>query len=275
MKVIKPFFVVFSLVVIFVALNVPALAASPSKPRVIEVAVDGSGRPITYMDADGQIKGWEVDILKEIDEILPEYTFHVQIAGDDAIAVGLKTGKYQIGGGNNWYSEARAKNFNLSNIINYTPITLLIRDDSPIKTLYDLNGKTIQPITRDNGSWYPLQNFLNENPDIKINCENAGGLGKADIYIGVNNGRWDAAYVPLPSIEAIKDEMNLPVHTIGPIDFAASHFLVSKNEPELLEKLNSAIDKLKASGWFSRHSVEVFGDDVFASYEGLKSRYGK
>jgi hypothetical protein len=52
--------------------------------RVIEVAFGGLGRPFSYLDENNEIQGLEADILRAIDELIPEYSFHFNAMERDA-----------------------------------------------------------------------------------------------------------------------------------------------------------------------------------------------
>jgi L-cystine transport system substrate-binding protein len=252
-------------------------AAHGADVRVIEVAFGGLGRPFSYLDENNEIQGSEADILRAIDELIPEYSFHFNAMERDAETVGLKSGKYQIGCGNHFYSKAREENYNLTALpINYSPLTLIVpKDNDTIKSLFDMDGKSIQPIAHDDALYVIFENFLKENPNIKIRCDNVAGGGAADNYMGVIDGRWDAVWGPRASFEAVNGKLDLPLKAIEPIDYMPSYFMLNKDETDLLEKVNAAIKTLTENGWLAKHSEEIYGTDVWAAYSGVHPKYNE
>jgi L-cystine transport system substrate-binding protein len=277
MKSFKLIYVVLGILALIMTAGIRwgyAANASEAKPRVIECAFASTLQPYGYVDTDGKIKGYEIDILRKIDELLPEYEFNFNPVDYEAETIGVQAGTYQIGSGNHYYSEARAANYLLADVTNYTKLILVIReDDNVTKGLRDLDGKTIAPIPAGNALFIILQNFLKENPDVKITCENAASGSSSDGYRGVADGRYDASFGPEAPFLATESELNLPVKAVGPVDYVASFFLLNKNEEELLKKVNGAIAKLTAEGWISELSKQYYGFDVFADYASIHPQY--
>jgi L-cystine transport system substrate-binding protein len=244
--------------------------------RVVEVAFGGLGRPFSYLDENDEIQGSEADILRKIDELIPEYEFHFNAMERDAETVGLKVGKYQIGCGNHFWSQDRIESYNLTEYpINYSPMGLVVPEDSDIASFDDLNGKSLQPIAHDDALYVIFQNYLAEHPGLEINCDNVAGGGAADNYRGVVEGRWDAAWGPLAAYNAIKDELNLPLKATEPIDYMPSYFMLNKDETDLLEKVNAALAELTENGWLGEHSAEVFGTNVWEAYSDVHPKYNE
>lgn len=65
---------------------------------VTEIVV-GSGNvynPYCYVDENGNAVGYEYDLLKEIDKLLPQYKFKYQTMSFDQILLSLDSGKIDI-----------------------------------------------------------------------------------------------------------------------------------------------------------------------------------
>ena len=67
--------------------------------------------PYDFVDEKGESDGYEVAVLKAIDEKLPDYKFEYTGTSDDDLLIGLESGKYDIGTKGAWYTEERAKKF--------------------------------------------------------------------------------------------------------------------------------------------------------------------
>ncbi|MGA2141100.1 MAG: transporter substrate-binding domain-containing protein [Brevinematales bacterium] len=248
-------------------------AGSAQNSKVIEIALCNDNAPFEFADASGVIRGFDYEVLKKINELLPEYSFHFQLIDESAEAVGLQTGKYQLGAGNHFYTAARDKTFFLTKAYDYNVIVLAVRTNSTIKTLADLNGKTVQPIPSLDGMYTVLHGFLDKNPGIKIYSENSTAGNPADDLKGVVDGRYDAVFWPEVIIDAAQKGLNLPLKKTGVLDAVGNYFLINRQQPEFRDKVNASIDKLISSGWLQDLAKKYFGYDVFKEYADKHPKY--
>ena len=74
------------------------LAALPvsadEEAKEIKVAVAGGFYPITYADDNGEAQGYDVEVFKAVDELLPQYTFTYEITDKETMNVGVQSGTY-------------------------------------------------------------------------------------------------------------------------------------------------------------------------------------
>ena len=71
--------------------------ASDGDVTTITCATDGHTVKFSYMDENGELAGYEADLLRAIDEQLPQYEFKFEITEFESIFNGLDTGRYQLG----------------------------------------------------------------------------------------------------------------------------------------------------------------------------------
>lgn len=111
--------------------------------RVITVAHTQSYVPYDYIDENGNHEGYEVAVLKAVDELLPQYEFVYEGTTDDDLLIGVESGKYQIGTKGVWWTAARSETYVFpEHYIGASIIGL---------TLEDL--EKIQPLEEDN-EWF-------------------------------------------------------------------------------------------------------------------------
>ncbi len=60
--------------------------------EVINVAVGNSMAPFGYLDADGNLIGYDVDVLKAVDEYLDDYTFNLSAMDFSTCVVSIDSG---------------------------------------------------------------------------------------------------------------------------------------------------------------------------------------
>ena len=82
-----------------------------NKVTTLKVAHTQNYVPYDFVDEKGESDGYEVAVLKAIDEKLPDYKFEYTGTSDDDLLIGLESGKYDIGTKGAWYTEERAKKF--------------------------------------------------------------------------------------------------------------------------------------------------------------------
>lgn len=77
--------------------------------RVIKIAYGYSGYPISYTTKDGEVSGYDIEVLKAVDALLPGYRFaFVPSQGGDDLLLGVQTGKFN-GAVRNWFQTAERK----------------------------------------------------------------------------------------------------------------------------------------------------------------------
>ena len=65
--------------------------AHATKTKTYQVAVSSSSRPLSY-EQNGQLKGYEVEALRKIDQQLPDVKFKYHAVSQNAELVGLDSG---------------------------------------------------------------------------------------------------------------------------------------------------------------------------------------
>ena len=81
------------------------------KVTTLKVAHTQNYVPYDFLDEKGKSDGYEVAVLKAIDEKLPDYQFEYTGTSDEDLLIGLESGKYDIGTKGAWYTEERVKKF--------------------------------------------------------------------------------------------------------------------------------------------------------------------
>lgn len=64
--------------------------------EVIQVATGQSMAPFCYLDADGNLVGYDIDVLHSIDEYLDEYTFNISAMDFSTCVVSIDSGAADI-----------------------------------------------------------------------------------------------------------------------------------------------------------------------------------
>ncbi|WP_017549795.1 transporter substrate-binding domain-containing protein [Salinicoccus carnicancri] len=244
--------------------------ADENGTRTVEVAVPSSSKPLSYTGEDGELTGYEVEILKEVDEKLEDYEFNIQGTSDSAAEIGLDTGQYDMIAQGLILSEEREDSYLIPSEHNGFSLMKIYATgnmDGEIETLDDLAGKKVAPVTPTGGVFNLLTAYNEAHPDNQIDFETSdGGIPTSDRLKEVDTGTYDAFVNPsnLGQGEII-EEGGLDIHITEPVEVNPTYFMIhdSDENAELNEQVGEALAELKGDGILSDISNEFYGEDIF------------
>ena len=79
--------------------------------RQVLMGINSSQPPASFVDADGNIDGQNYVVMNLVDELLPQYEFVYEAVDQDALIMGLDSGKYAAAVGNFWHNEKREESY--------------------------------------------------------------------------------------------------------------------------------------------------------------------
>jgi L-cystine transport system substrate-binding protein len=257
----------------------PCFAASKSKKsktkvRTINVAHTVTNVPYDFLDEKGNADGFEIAVLKAVDELLPEYEFKFHGVSDEELLIGTESGKYQVGTKGAWITEERKKKFLIpQNPLAASVIGIAFRkeNENQIKDLESFakfSGKLI-PISPQSAQFSVIQDFNEKHPSNQIKLVPSDVFDIADSYLWVLEGRYDAYFVLKLSYEKNVLKETGPYHQFAdklsyvPYKGIPTWPLFNKKETELAAAYDKAVQTLKENGTISALSLKYFGEDVF------------
>lgn len=238
--------------------------------KTIVAATSGVSNPFSY-EKDGQLTGYDVEVMKAIFKDLPEYKIEVQAIEFEGILTGLDNGRFQLGA-NNFSSnpERRGKyNFSLP-IIENANVFVVRKDDNTLKAVEDLKGYKAVTEVGNSGATL-LENYNEANPDAKAEIiytdENF-----VKQFEGIEAGKYDVRIISRVSAEkAIKEHglTNLKVVAFSTENSdPGSYILLSKSaDSSLLDTVNKRIKEMYADGTLLKISQEQLGGDYLPKKE--------
>lgn len=167
--------------------------------EVVTIAYGYAGYPISYTTNTGTASGYDIEMLKAVDSLLPQYTFEfVPQQGGDDLLLSVQTGK-TTGAVRNWFQTAeRREIFTFpENNIGLSVTGLTVRKDD-IDTIFDFGslyaaGGNVTPVDPGDGHYTVLKNWCDANaPDWDF--ETGQATNSADYYSWVAEGRYDASF---------------------------------------------------------------------------------
>jgi len=217
------------------------------------------GADVTFppfeMVINGEVTGFDIDLIKAIAEVE-----NIEIVGDiqtmdfQGLIPALQTNSIDVAVAGITIREDRAKQVNFSKPYYHSGITLLVRADSDIQGVEDLKGKTVAVKLGTTGDI-----MFSEMEGITVKRFN--NIDEA--YRELINGGADAVPFDNPVHQHyINTEGKGKVKVVGELLTGEDYGIaVSKSRPDLLEKINSGLDKLIESGKYEEIYRKYFSDD--------------
>lgn len=219
-----------------------SLAACGSKSndegKKLTMATNATFPPYEFYEND-KIVGIDAEIAEKIAEKLG-MTLEIQDTEFGTIISGVQTGKYDIGMAGMTVTDERKASVDFTTSYATGIQSIIVKEGSDIKTLDDLAGKKIGVQQDTTGHIYAAEEFGDEN----VIPYNKG----ADAVAALASGKVDCVIIDNePAKSYVKANEGLVVLDTN---YASEDYAicVSKNNPELLKKINKALEELIADG---------------------------
>ena len=213
--------------------------------KTLTMATNAEFPPYEYME-DGKIVGIDAEIAQAIADKLG-YELVIENVDFDSLIPGVQTGKYDFVMAGMTVTEDRLEQVDFSSTYAKGVQSIIVKEDSAITTADDLfkdgaNNKIgVQLATT--GDLYCTWDIEDEGLG-KVERYNKG----ADAVMALNSGKVDCVVIDNePAKVFVANNPGLKILDTEYIeeDYAAA---VSKDNPELLEEINSALNELIESG---------------------------
>ncbi|HHW38462.1 MAG TPA: transporter substrate-binding domain-containing protein [Bacillales bacterium] len=247
-------------------------AGSDVEVRIVKVAYDQASKPMSWLDENGKPTGYDVELMKLVDEKLPEYEFEYVGTTSDDLLIGVQQGKYQVGVKNAFFTEERTKSFIYpKEFLGLSSTGLVLKKENEnIKTLSDFAsaGFSLAPIAANNAQYTVVDEYNKANPDNQVKLE-AGDTFSVDVVQWVNEGRVDGGVIIEGSFEKQVIAEDGPYHNLVN-DVVYNEFAViktwplfNKKEQGFADAYDEAIKKIKEEKKPNELSTQFYGRDLF------------
>ncbi|MCQ8267217.1 transporter substrate-binding domain-containing protein [Streptococcus suis] len=259
--------VVVFLAFFFIFKNSVATKDVSADSNKVTVALEQNTQPLSYTNDKGELVGYEVDIIENVNKVIEGYEIAIESVSAEAAEVGIESGKYDLVGGGLFKTEAREEKY-LFPTENTGVSTIEIykrAEDEDIQTLDDLVGRKISPVTANGGIFNLLTTYNNKNKDNQITIPLGESGELAQRYQGLADGKYDAVVMPSNfGADNIIEQLGLDIVTADePVQVNGTYFIISKDQKEFKDAFDKAIKKLKDDGTLSELSKKWFGEDMF------------
>jgi L-cystine transport system substrate-binding protein len=244
--------------------------------KTVTVAYSATARPMDFINDAGVADGYELQVLKEIDALLPQYSFvYVAIPDDTDLLIGIETGKYDLGVKAAWITEERRLKYVFpKHPIGASSIGLVYRTSdkgrySDMEGFAGARGKLI-PISPMNAQYNVILDFNAQHPATPIELIASETFDVADAYRWILEGRYDGFFSTKTGyLRTIKEEGS-PYHQY---DKDLEYFvyrslpvwpLFNRSQQELADACDEAFLILLENGRINEIMFEYLDENTFS-----------
>lgn len=249
--------------VLFAGLVLVTLASSAvaKEWKEIRIASEGAYPPFNLVDADGTLKGFDIDIAHALcEEMKAKCTI---VANDwDGMIPGLQAGKFDAVIASMSITEERKKQVDFTNKYYSTPLAVAVPKDSPIKNTNAASfaGKTVGAQSGTTQAFYAEDVLAKGGAEVKtyVTNDEAG----ADL----NTGRLDAMISDkFPTVDWLKTEQGSCCHILEDVPGTQidTGIAIKKGNEDLTAQFNAAIDGIRKNGTYDKIMKKYFDFDIY------------
>lgn len=222
----------------------------------LTVATSGTLLATSFHDAEtDELTGFEVEVVRELGERLDLDIEFTEI-GFDEMLTSVNTGQIDIAANDIEITEDRAEEFIFSTPIKHSYGTAVVRKDdlSGIASLEDLPGKKAAgastSIYMEIAREYGAEEVTYDNATNEVYLRDVS-IGRTDVIL-------NDYYLSTFGVAAFPD-LNITIHP--DIKYAPSEvgLVMNKDNTELADNVNKALEEMLADGTITEISAEFFG----------------
>ena len=237
--------------------------AAAEDVTVVQVGTMGTYSPFSYEDEDGNLTGYDIEVVHLIEETDPSLHFEFTSGAWESLFPGLDSDKYQMLANQiSGTDERREKYYLTENSYHVATNSIIVKGDrDDINGIEDLAGKSIG-LTVGDAHNLPVEEWNEANGDVIELVYYQEDV--TTLLQDIVNGRIDSTPND-PAVAVSKAELQgLDVKAVGdPLVETPVYFIFKQDEQgkEIRDKVDAALQKLIESGKLSELSVKWFGAD--------------
>ncbi|WP_350019483.1 amino acid ABC transporter substrate-binding protein [Priestia flexa] len=260
MKKLFTTFLLLSLLILVTSCN-----SSPSSSnKGVHKIIVGTGTQfpnICFIDDNGRLTGYDIEVVRAIDKLLPDYEFEFKTMEFSNLLLSLETNKIDMIAHNMAINEERKKKFLFNQeTYNYSPLYVTVdKNRNDIQSLKDLEGKKVIVGATSNAAVY--LNKYNQKHNDKLTIIYAG-QGADDATTQLKTGRADATLATPFAVDFSNQALSFQQKVVGDIVINSKvYFMFNKSDQQLAKEVDKAIAKLKKDGTLTKLSEKWLGED--------------
>lgn len=240
-------------------------AAEDGDVRTVRIGIGNAYNPFCYLDENEELAGYEYEVLKVVDERLPQYEFQYEPTEFSNILVGIDTGSYDMGVHGFGWNEERAQKYLYSEVPSVTTggYVIIGAAGKDYQGIEDLAGKKIQVKTGSNVANL-LEKYNEANPDLAVEIVYEDSENE-QIVSNLVNGVYDA-YIneKIDADQWLKQFDGLEEYGSNLFENdsdSGCYYLYNKNETQLEKDISEVLTELHEEGVTGKLSEEYLGAD--------------
>ncbi|PTX62569.1 amino acid ABC transporter substrate-binding protein (PAAT family) [Melghirimyces profundicolus] len=225
--------------------------------ELLKVGTDAAYPPFETQGGDGEITGFDIDIIKAIAKA-EGMKVSVKHTGWDPLFEAVKRGKVDAGISAMTITEKRKETFDFSEPYFEAKQLILLPADSDVKSLKDLKGKEIGVQSGTTGEVVVQEAFGKTYKGIRGYDDTPAAIddlasGRVDAVVADNGVVQDYMKQKLPEGK---------FKTVEDASFEKEYYgiIVKKGNKDLLEKINSGLKKIQEDGTYDKIYQKYFGE---------------
>ncbi|AZN42813.1 transporter substrate-binding domain-containing protein [Paenibacillus albus] len=244
------------------AASVNSNGAATEKVEKIVVGTGTQFPKVCFIDENGKLTGFDVELVKEIDKRLPGYEFEFQTLDFTNLLLSLETKKIDFVAHEMEKNPERSEKylFNTVPYAHWKTKLIVAKDNNDIKSLDDLKGKKL--LTTATSAEATLAENYNKDHDNAINIVYTSGAAN-DTVSQLTSGRVQATLGADFTLSLIDPKSDLKA--VGDaLEEADVLFVFRKDDPKekkLADAVDGALNEIKADGTLSKLSTTWLGAD--------------
>lgn len=241
-----------------------ATSGSASGTTVSVLTYNGNP-PYCYLDDAGNLVGYDVDVLKAVDERLDDCSFSIDSMDFNAMITACESGSAELVSCQLVPNEDRkAKFIFCEEPFCLSPMVFATADPN-CKTLDDMAGKST--IATPGGYEYGMLQAYNEKyPDKALTFETVSSLTMADAFKMISTGQVDSFLCYDGTFDAVNEEVGAGLYKTDVVMCESTYFMFNKDQTELRDAVDAVLKEMKSDGSLAKIAEQDLGTDVFSAY---------
>lgn len=238
-----------------------AAASNPDAETVV-VGTGNGYQPFVYLDENEDLQGYDIEVLRAVDEKLDQYDFEYESMDFKNILTSLSADKVQLAAHNYAYNDERGAKYLYGEEAYNNYAHHIAADESTgqvYQSLDDLKGKKVFASPASEVANI-LETYNAENDDaIEIVYSEVNG---ELLVSGLQNGTADAAILTKFDVDKYNEQFDINLQASDEaLKTAGIYYVFQQGDEELQTAVDGAIKELREEGSLSELSVEILGAD--------------